>query len=271
MNGKIRVGCGVWSNKNWIGTLYSPNTSLKNCLAEYANIFTAVEGNSTFYGLPSPDTVYRWLNTVPVNFRFCFKAPRTVTHEKGLVNAQKPFLAFLRRISPLGGNLGPIMLQFPRTFGPSQIPQLLSFLSTLPKDFIFTVELRHPDLLSTADYTNRLVNEQVSMCIVDARILTQSKPQRSNIKKIPDLGVSPIIRFVGSENIKQNDPFLTQWAILFEHWTSARKSPYFFAHTNTDNSAPELVKRFQNLSPGLLPSNFRGANTQLDLFDQVSM
>lgn len=39
-----------------------------------------VEGNSTFYALPSSAAGARWRDETPEHFRFCFKFPSDLTH-----------------------------------------------------------------------------------------------------------------------------------------------------------------------------------------------
>ena len=41
-----------------------------------------MEGNTTFYATPTPEIVERWRDQVPETFRFCFKLPKTVTHDR---------------------------------------------------------------------------------------------------------------------------------------------------------------------------------------------
>lgn len=269
MNGEIRIGCGVWRNADWKGSVYLPGSLPGSFLNQYASTFAAVEGNSTFYGLPRPETIQMWKASVPDNFRFCFKAPQKITHVKRLVGAEQDLRDFLNRIEPLGDNLGPIMLQFPTSFGPELISTLLAFLKKVPKNFSYTVELRHPEFLSNSDYVNMIRNDHISLCIVDSRVHYQIKgPSAENLSghDTPiDLGNSPIVRFVGKDRTGTNLPFLRPWVHHFTHWQRENKSPYFFAHTDDDKRAPFIASHFQSLFPNLPPILFKD-HSQLDLF-----
>ena len=53
-------------------------------MPQYASVFDTAEGNATFYGLPSAETVARWAAEAPETFRFCLKFPRVVTHDHAL-------------------------------------------------------------------------------------------------------------------------------------------------------------------------------------------
>lgn len=82
-------------------------------LARYAARFCAVEINSTFYRSHRPQTFARWAQITPPGFRFAVKAPRSVTHEAGLVGASERVAQFLAELAPLAEKLGPLLVQLP--------------------------------------------------------------------------------------------------------------------------------------------------------------
>lgn len=49
---ELRVGCAMWSHREWLGRSIPRPTSAGQELAAYASILNAVEGNTTFYALP---------------------------------------------------------------------------------------------------------------------------------------------------------------------------------------------------------------------------
>ncbi len=262
----IRSGCGVWSNRQWVGRIFAPNTPADGYLRQYATTFSAVEGNTYFFGLPRPERVHKWKKSVPESFRFCFKVPREITHIKRLVDAETELSQFLERMAPLSDNLGPFFLQFPRSFGPLYADILYAFISHLPLEFAFAVELRHPDFLGSAEYAKRIVDREVSMVITDTRPHVAKNPQSP--ERTPSyMGKNPIIRYIGLEDIKKNAPFLSQWASVCEHWLSVGCSPYFFAHTDTDEHAPEIARGLHLLCPSSPPAPcWISEGGQLELF-----
>ena len=67
------LGCGSWANRDWVGRLFSPQARPADFLRQYSAAFSAVEGNTTFHGLPTRATASRWKAETPEGFRFCFK------------------------------------------------------------------------------------------------------------------------------------------------------------------------------------------------------
>src|ERR1043165_3815507 len=137
------LGCPGWGVKTWVGRLFPTSTRPTEFLERYARVFNTVEGNTTFYALPPADTVERWRDQVPDDFRFCFTFPREISHDKLLVDCAAEVATFLDRVAPLGDKLGTLFLQLPPRFDPGQLPRLGSFLDPLPAGPAYAVELRH--------------------------------------------------------------------------------------------------------------------------------
>jgi uncharacterized protein YecE (DUF72 family) len=72
-----------------------------------------VEINSSFYCPHRRKTYERWTLSVPADFRFSVKLPRSITHEQRLRNFEAPLARFLEEISGLGEKLGVILVQLP--------------------------------------------------------------------------------------------------------------------------------------------------------------
>jgi uncharacterized protein YecE (DUF72 family) len=82
-------------------------------LERYAGCLNAVEINSSFYRSHKRETYLRWAKSVPENFRFSVKLPKTITHERRLSNCRDLAEAFLAETFGLGAKLGVILTQFP--------------------------------------------------------------------------------------------------------------------------------------------------------------
>jgi uncharacterized protein YecE (DUF72 family) len=138
------LGCPAWAYPRWRGSVFDRNTKSADFLARYSEIFNAVEGNSSFYALPSAAQIANWRAAVSDQFRFCFKFPRQISHDLKLQNARAQTLEFLQRLSPLGACMGPLLLQLGPDFAPTDLPILDRFLSELGQAFQVAVEVRHP-------------------------------------------------------------------------------------------------------------------------------
>ena len=150
---KVHVGTMGWSYRFWSGRLYPKGLKPKEFLTEYAKHFNSVELDNTFYKTPSSSTVKGWKEQTPEGFKFSAKFPRLITHVKRLQNCEKEVDLFISSMSQLQTKLGPLLLQFPSTFGCRQLPSLQSFLLSLPKSCRYAVEVRNKSLLGEKLYS----------------------------------------------------------------------------------------------------------------------
>ena len=109
----VYLGCPIWSFKGWVGNFYPQGTKPKEYLREYARRLTTVEGNTTFYAVPSKETLAGWAAEMPKGFHFCPKLPRTISHQGKLSRHLDEAQEFMQVMSQLGDRLGPAFLQLP--------------------------------------------------------------------------------------------------------------------------------------------------------------
>jgi uncharacterized protein YecE (DUF72 family) len=132
--GAIRVGISGWTYAPWRGVFYPKEVRREQELAYAASRLRAIEINSTFYGMQTPNTFGSWAEQVPMDFVFAVKGPRYITHMLRLQDPQVALANFLASgLLRLGVHLGPILWQFPTNFrfDPARIA---SFLKMLPHD-----------------------------------------------------------------------------------------------------------------------------------------
>lgn len=150
----VRVGCQGWNYEDWVsgaaGTLpvfYPRGTRAPEMLEIYARAFETVEVDSTFYAIPSAQTVSTWAKRTPEGFTFSLKLPQEITHTRSLGSGSTILLEeFTTRVRALGTRLGVILIQMPPQFEltTESAHALREFLSELPKDMRFSIEFRHP-------------------------------------------------------------------------------------------------------------------------------
>src|SRR5687767_3347615 len=73
------IGTSSWADPGFVEEWYPAGLHARDRLAWYAERFDAVEVNSTFYAIPSPDTVERWAEVTPDGFRFDVKLHRLLS------------------------------------------------------------------------------------------------------------------------------------------------------------------------------------------------
>lgn len=104
------VGCAGWSLPRPDRDRFAEGASN---LERYASRFPAVEINSSFYRPHQPSTYARWSATVPAEFRFSVKVPKTITHGARLQRTTELLDAFIAESSALGEKLGCFLVQLP--------------------------------------------------------------------------------------------------------------------------------------------------------------
>ncbi|HDW0968740.1 TPA: DUF72 domain-containing protein [Enterobacter hormaechei subsp. xiangfangensis] len=255
------VGLPQWSHPKWVRLGI---TSLE----EYARLFNCVEGNTTLYALPRAEIVERWREQTTDDFRFCFKFPATISHNAALRNCDDLTHEFFTRMSPLANRIGQYWLQLPATFGPRDLPALWQFLEALPLDFTYGVEVRHPEFFAKGDAEkalNRGLHERsVNRVILDSRPVHSAIPHSEAVvdaqRKKPKVPVhaivtaqNPMVRFIGSDNIQQNEEMFAVWLQTLAKWEHTT-TPYLFLHTPDIAQAPELVDALWQALQQAVPS-----------------
>jgi uncharacterized protein YecE (DUF72 family) len=139
----IRVGTSGFSYVEWKGTFYPEKLPQKKMLAYYAERFSTVEINATFYRMPKADMLSGWLPEVPSDFSFVLKAPQRITHHKRLVEAEDDTRHFVSVARVMGERLGPLLFQLP-PYLKKDVPRLASFLDTFEPGTKLVLEAGDP-------------------------------------------------------------------------------------------------------------------------------
>lgn len=106
----MKIGTAGWS----IPTAFAGDfPSGGSHLERYAQVFSAVEINSSFHRPHRRATYERWAASVPPDFRFSVKIPKTVSHTARLVDCEHLLDAFVDETGGLAGKLDIVLLQMP--------------------------------------------------------------------------------------------------------------------------------------------------------------
>jgi uncharacterized protein YecE (DUF72 family) len=112
--GRLLVGCAGWIIPRQAAPAFPAEGSH---LQRYAQLFGTVEINSSFYRPHQAKTYARWAASVPDDFSFSVKLPRTITHDAKLVDIAAPLELFARQVDGLGDKLGCVLVQLPPKLG----------------------------------------------------------------------------------------------------------------------------------------------------------
>jgi uncharacterized protein YecE (DUF72 family) len=270
----FRLGLAVWAFKDWVGNFYPPKSQATHFLRLYGERMLAVEGNTTFYSVPSAEMVKRWVENTPPAFRFCPKLPRAVTHEGPLMAHLPAALSFLERMQGLGAGaasadsagqtrLGPIMAQLPPSYSPAAIQDLENFLTAWPRQAApIAVEVRHLEWFQArpaAELRALLTRLGVGRVLLDTRAMYAWQdegdvdPQLHSPRRkprVPLLMVATadfvIVRYISHPRLLRNHDYLSDWVSQVNEWLEAGKQVYFFVHCPMEVESPEIARYFQS-------------------------
>jgi len=164
---KVFFGTSSWSFPGWAGIVYPRRATVaqlaREGLRDYARhpLLRTVGIDRGFYApIPEPDLA-RYAEQLPVGFPCCAKAPASVTSAEiaGSPRGNPEFLrpeGFIAEVldpfrAAFAGHTGPFILQFPptgRVRADEFAERLERFLSALPREFQYAVELRDPSFLT---------------------------------------------------------------------------------------------------------------------------
>lgn len=253
MNTLYRIGLLAWAYSGWRNRYFDERDRLR----QYARVFNTVEGNTTFYATPSPATVNDWRAQVAdLDFKFCFKLPKTVTHQAG---GKKPLAEFLNAIKPLEAHLGPFQVQLPSVVGPEHIGWIKGLLAALPDEFGYALEVRHPDFFEGRNRFNEFFGELNCMrTILDARPIHLEAPNHPEVMAArhekPDLPLyvesgpaGTMVRLVLHPDDNLNDRYYNQWAKETARWLDQDRPVYMMIHCANNLHCPPQARKFQSM------------------------
>jgi uncharacterized protein YecE (DUF72 family) len=244
----------MWGYKDWVGRMFPPRTPANEFLRLYSRKLSTVEGNTTFYSIPTAETVARWRHETPETFRFCPKVPRDISHAARLDERRDATLFFVERMSGLETRLGPIFLQLPPAFAPAQMAQLQAFLDFWPSEVRLAVEVRHPTFFQEAQSQalNTLLSRyNVARVMMDTRPIRTGPAQEQRVlqarERKPDLPLEvtlttdfAFLRYIGHPRAEVNEEFLTGWAEQLGQWYTQGHTLYVFCHCPFEEHSPDI-------------------------------
>lgn len=283
---QIQLGCPQWSHPDWQHNFFSNKLPSKQHLTEYAQFYTSVEGNTTFYALPSEQSILQWSEQVNSEFKFCFKLPQLITHKQGLAASHAQIEDFFARFSLMldKQQIAAFQVQLPPYFAASQLTELADFLNQYSAQVPIAVEVRHLDFFNKGE-TEKALNQLLMQYNVD-RVMMDTRPVHSELPTTPAIidaqskkpkvpvhvlatGNQPIVRYVGQTNLQANKAFIQPWLAHFKNWLNQGKKPYLFIHT-ADNAQVHALSRLwlKLLTAELGYTPYKNENWPIEIAEQ---
>ena len=190
----IYIGGSSWKYEGWLGQVYTRERYLTRgrfsrklfeaeCLREYAETFPTVCGDFAFYQFPKQEFWQRLFSCVPEGFRFAFKVPEPITckvfpkharygqqagkENEAFLDARMLREMFLRPLEAYREKTALLIFEF-GAFGRRSFAELADFLdrldpflSALPREFRYAIEIRNPEFLEK-DYFSCLRSHGVA-------------------------------------------------------------------------------------------------------------
>jgi len=230
---RFLVGTSGYSYPKWKGSFYPEKLPQKEMLDYYAQRFSTVELNNTFYRMPTESNLKSWAQQVPEGFRFALKAPQIITHRKRLKDAANETELFLGTAAILKARLGPLLFQL----HPSQkkdLPRLEAFLALLGEKTLAAFEFRHESWFDDEVF-DCLRENSCALCVAD----TDDGPAAA---VVGTAGWG----YVRLRRESYNDSSLREWIARFnsQSWGEVY---VFFKHEDT-GTGPKFAARFLELA-----------------------
>ena len=231
---RILVGTSGYNYPEWRGSFYPEKFSTDKMLGYYAERFSTVEINYTFYRMPTEKLLAGWVAATPEGFTFTLKAPRRITHDAKLQHCEDLLQSFCRTARTLAAKLGVLLFQLPPTFKKDS-ERLRAFLELLPEGSRAAFEFRHiswhdPEIFAALRARN------VALCIAD------SEKMSTPLEITADYAYFRL----RDEGYTQAD--IEQWAATVGSLTGVTDAFVYFKHEE-QGLGPEFARRFLDALP----------------------
>ena len=244
MQGVRHIGTSGWSYQHWAGGRFYPK-GLKSAgwLPFYAEHFSTVEVNMTFYRLPKSDMILKWRELTRPEFTFTIKLWRQITHLKRLRQCEKELEIFFSVVNSLRDQRGALLIQLP----PSSpcAPEVLNDFLALARQirdlpWRMAVEFRNAEWLCTPVYD--VLDRH------DAAIVLQDKPDSRCTE--PNAASFVYIRRHGPDGDSTRSytlDELTQDAEAIRNWQSEGRDVYVYFDNDGDGHAVDNAAQLARL------------------------
>jgi len=225
------VGTSGYNYPEWRGSFYPEKLAAKAMLPYYAERFSTVEINYTFYRAATPKVLAGWSALTPPHFKFTLKAPKRITHILRLKECEEPLQYFLSSARTLGEKLGVLLFQLPPMLK-VDLARLERFAALLPAEVPAAFEFRHPSWLAP-EVLALLRSRRLALCIADTGEST------TPLEVTGEVGYFRL----RDEHYAPQD--IEQWAQRIRAATSACREVFVYFKHEEQGTGPAFARQFQ--------------------------
>jgi len=226
--GVIWIGTSGYNYPEWRGTFYPEKLAAAKMLPYYAERFSTVEINYTFYRAPNEKILEGWSSATPERFKLTLKAPKRITHDARLRDCADRVRQFLETAAVLGPKLGALLFQLPPNLK-KDVPLLDAFLDAFPPRVTAAFEFRHVSWLDDEIYS-RLRARNLALCVADSEKL------QTPVEITADYAYFRL----RDEGYTADD--IARWAAVIREKTSGLQDVFVYFKHEESGKGPEFAK-----------------------------
>ena len=269
---EIHIGAQGWNYEDWVGPFYPRGTRAADFLDLYARAFDTVEIDSTFYAIPSANSIKSWRARASAGFTYSLKLPQEITHQNRLQESSEVLAQFCERVRGLEDKLAIILIQMPPDFSPRSLAALENFLPLLPADLRFAIEFRDRAWLGeeVGERMLGLLNtHRVALTLTDGKWIPRELMFRLIDRPTADFAY---VRWLGPRELTKfshvqinRDRELAAWAEAFALLGEQVTQIYGYFNNHFQGHSPASCNQFKKLI-GLPVVDPEALNIQPSLF-----
>ena len=224
----IWVGTSGYNYPEWKGSFYPETLPAAKMLPYYAERFSTVEINYTFYRAPNEKILQGWDTATPEPFKLTLKAPKRITHDARLRDCADRVRQFLETAAILGPKLGALLFQLPPNLK-KDVALFDAFLEAFPPRVCAAFEFRHVSWLDDEIY-QRLRARNLALCVADSEKLSTPVEVTADYAyfRLRDEGYGPAD--------------IERWAGVIEGRTSHCRDVYVYFKHEESGKGPEFAR-----------------------------
>ena len=264
----VFLGATGWGNPEWVGVYYQSKNP-KRFLGDYGKQFNTIELNTSFYRIPTMETLQRWYQHTPTDFKFCPKVFKPISHGGFSVKSYSFMDTFVETFQVLKEKLGPSFIQFPEYWTSENLPDLLDFLKKYHQEFEIAIELRHLSWFEDPSFCNELAAILSTLNVI---WLMTDVAGRRDVLPMLLTGPKAMIRFVGNELHPTDFTRINAWIKKILFWLEQGiEEVYFFVHQPSILKSPELMRILEKEIKASFDVNIRGPKRVDHSADQMTL